>query len=104
MEPGKLQRCLKEYTEACRIEVVHFHTLRHTFATRCAEVGFDMKTLSEILGHSNISVTLNQYVHPNLEQKRENMCLTMQGCYGWNPLKNAQVFGIYKFLNCGILK
>ena len=73
MEPRKLQRRLKEYTEACRIEAVHFHTLRHTFATRCVEVGFDMKTLSEILGHSNISVTLNQYVHPNLEQKRENM-------------------------------
>lgn len=73
MEPRKLQRRLKEYTEECHIQGVHFHTLRHTFATRCIEAGFDAKTLSEILGHSNISVTLNQYVHPNLEQKRENM-------------------------------
>lgn len=73
MEPRKLQRRLKEYTEACRMKGVHFHTLRHTFATRCIEAGFDVKTLSEILGHSNISVTLNQYVHPNLQQKRENM-------------------------------
>ncbi len=73
MEPRKLQRRLKEYTEKCQIQEVHFHTLRHTFATRCMEVGFDVKTLSEILGHSNISVTLNQYVHPNLEQKRQNM-------------------------------
>lgn len=73
MEPRKLQRRLKEYTEECQIKKVHFHTLRHTFATRCIEAGFDVKTLSEILGHSNISVTLNQYVHPNLEQKRENM-------------------------------
>lgn len=73
MDPRKLQRRLKEYTNRCRITEVHFHTLRHTFATRCIEAGFDAKTLSEILGHSDISITLNQYVHPNLEQKRENM-------------------------------
>lgn len=73
MEPRKLQRRLKDYMDQCRIQAVHFHTLRHTFATRCMEAGFDVKTLSEILGHSSISVTLNQYVHPNLEQKRENM-------------------------------
>ena len=73
MEPRKLQRRLKRYTRECCIQEVHFHTLRHTFATRCIEVGFDAKTLSEILGHSNINITLNQYVHPNLNQKRENM-------------------------------
>ena len=73
MEPRKLQRRLKDYMDQCRIPSAHFHTLRHTFATRCIEAGFDAKTLSEILGHSNISVTLNQYVHPSLEQKRENM-------------------------------
>lgn len=73
MEPRKLQRRLKDYMTQCQISSVHFHTLRHTFVTRCIEAGFDVKTLSEILGHSNISVTLNQYVHPNLEQKRENM-------------------------------
>ena len=73
MEPRKLQRRLKTYTEDCSIQEIHFHTLRHTFATRCIEVGFDVKTLSEILGHSNTSITLNQYVHPNLDQKRENM-------------------------------
>lgn len=73
MDPRKLQRRLKKYTEICGIKEVHFHTLRHTFATRCIEVGFDMKTLSEILGHSNISVTMNQYVHPSLDSKRENM-------------------------------
>lgn len=73
MEPRKLQRRLKKYIDACGLKEVHFHTLRHTFATRCIEVGFDVKTLSEILGHSNIGVTLNQYVHPNMELKRENM-------------------------------
>ena len=73
MDPRKLQRRLKKYLEECSIEKAHFHTLRHTFATRCVEVGFDVKTLSEILGHSNIHITLNQYVHPNLDLKRENM-------------------------------
>lgn len=73
MEPRKLQRRLKKYTEECGIDGVHFHTLRHTFATRCVEAGFDMKTLSEILGHSNVATTMNLYVHPNLELKRKNM-------------------------------
>lgn len=73
MEPRKMQRYLKSCLMECDIPEVHFHTLRHTFATRCIEVGFDVKTLSEILGHANISITMNQYVHPDLEQKRENM-------------------------------
>lgn len=73
MDPRKLQRRLKGYTERCGMEEVHFHTLRHTFATRCVEAGFDVKTLSEILGHSNIGITMNQYVHPNMDLKRENM-------------------------------
>ena len=52
---------------------VHFHTLRHTFATRCIELGFDVKTLSEILGHANTTITMNRYVHPSMDLKRENM-------------------------------
>ena len=51
----------------------HFHTLRHTFATRCIEVGFDVKSLSEILGHANVSITLNRNVHPSMELKQKNM-------------------------------
>ena len=50
-----------------------FHALRHTFATRCIELGFDMKTLSEIMGHSNISITMQRYVHPSMEQKKAQM-------------------------------
>ncbi len=73
MDPRQLQRRLKSYVLACDIKKVHFHTLRHTFATRCVEAGFDIKTLSEILGHSNVNITLNQYVHPDLNLKRENM-------------------------------
>lgn len=47
--------------------------MRHTFATRGIEVGFDVKSLSEILGHSNINITMNRYVHPSMELKRQNM-------------------------------
>lgn len=50
-----------------------FHALRHTFATRGIESGFDTKSLSEILGHSDVTTTLRCYVHPSLEQKRRQM-------------------------------
>ena len=50
-----------------------FHTLRHTFATRCVESGFDSKSLSEILGHANVNTTLQRYVHPSMELKKEQM-------------------------------
>lgn len=47
-----------------------YHGLRHSFATRCIEAGCDYKTVSVLLGHSDISTTLNLYVHPNMEQKK----------------------------------
>ena len=50
---------------------MRFHGLRHSFATRCIESKCDYKTVSVLLGHSNISTTLNLYVHPSLEQKRK---------------------------------
>lgn len=52
------------------IPKLKYHGLRHSFATRCIEAGCDYKTLSVLLGHSNISITLNLYVHPNMEQKK----------------------------------
>lgn len=55
------------------LEDINFHALRHTFATRCIEQGVDVKTLSEVLGHSNVSITLNAYVHPSLENKRNQL-------------------------------
>lgn len=73
MEPRALQYRLNRYTMACGLEGVHFHTLRHTFATRCVEVGFEIKSLSEILGHSTTTITLDRYVHSSLKLKRDNM-------------------------------
>ena len=62
IEPRTLQNRLKAILASCNIKDAHFHTLRHTFATRCVEVGFDPKSLSEILGHSNIATT-QLYTH-----------------------------------------
>lgn len=73
MEPRTLQYRLKKYADECEIEGLHFHTLRHTFATRCVESGFEIKSLSEVLGHSNSRTTLDLYVHPSMELKRSNM-------------------------------
>ncbi len=50
---------------------IRFHALRHTFATRCIEAGGDCKTVSELLGHSTVNLTLNLYVHPQMAQKRQ---------------------------------
>ena len=73
MEPRTLQYRIAKYTKACGLEGGHAHTLRHTFATRAVEVGFEIKSLSEVLGHANTSITLERYVHSSMELKRENM-------------------------------
>lgn len=72
-EPRSMQYRLTRVTRECGLEGVHFHTLRHSFATRCVEVGFEIKTLSEILGHSTTGITLDRYVHASMELKMINM-------------------------------
>ena len=52
---------------------INFHGLRHTFATRCVELGVDIKSLSQILGHANVAVTLNTYVHPSMDAMRKQL-------------------------------
>lgn len=73
IEPRTLENIFKRYLKECNMPDINYHALRHTFATRCIEAGFDIKSLSEILGHANVNITLNRYVHSSLEQKRENM-------------------------------
>lgn len=73
IEPRTMQNKFKKILKSIGIEDTNFHTLRHTFATRCIELGFDVKSLSEILGHATVNITMNRYVHPTLEMKKENM-------------------------------
>lgn len=71
--PRTLQNRFKNYLKSAGVNITNFHVLRHTFATRCIENGMDIRTLSEILGHSSVNITLQRYVHPSLEAKRESM-------------------------------
>lgn len=73
IEPRSLENIFKRYLRECGMQEINYHALRHTFATRCIESGFDVKSLSEILGHGSVNITLNRYVHSSIEQKRKNM-------------------------------
>lgn len=81
MEPRTYQNKFQKYLKAAGVEQKNFHALRHTFATNCINSGTDVKSLSEILGHSDVKVTLNRYVHPTLETKRQYMN-TLSSIYG----------------------
>ena len=73
VEPRIMQYRFKAVLKNSSVESANFHSLRHTFATRCIELGFDVKSLSEILGHASVNITMNRYVHPSLELKKQNM-------------------------------
>ena len=70
MESRTMQNRFKAVLKNCGIRNANFHLLRHTYATVCIESGFDAKTVSELLGHSNVNITLNRYVHSSMELKR----------------------------------
>ena len=72
-EPRTYRNYYKQFMQSLGLPLIKFHGLRHSFATRCIESKCDYKTVSVLLGHSNISTTLNLYVHPNLEQKKRCM-------------------------------
>ena len=80
LEPRTLQYSFKRYLKEYNIKKIKFHALRHSFATRCMESGMDMKTLSEILGHSDVNVTMTVYVHSTIEHKREKIELMSTYC------------------------
>lgn len=73
IEPRTMQYRFKRIIEDNNIRDINYHALRHTFATRCVEANFELKTLSEILGHANVNITLNRYVHSSLDLKISNM-------------------------------
>lgn len=71
LEPRSYRAYYLRLLRMLGIQKVKFHGLRHSFATRCIESGCDYKTISAILGHADISTTLNLYVHPDISQKRK---------------------------------
>ena len=71
VEPRNYQYNFREILKKSKIKRYKFHTLRHTFATNCIEAGMDIKSLSEILGHADVSITLNIYVHSSDKAKRK---------------------------------
>lgn len=75
VEPRTVQYRFAKTLHNADLPSFHYHSLRHLFATRCVELGFDVKTLSEILGHSSVEVTLNRYIHSDMDHKRTCMSL-----------------------------
>lgn len=73
IEPRSLEIHFKNVLREAGIKDVNFHALRHTFATNMIEAGCDPKTLSELLGHSDVQLTLRTYVHSSYELKQKNI-------------------------------
>lgn len=71
IEPRTYRRFYKKILKKANITNINFHGLRHTFATNCIKLGIDYKTVSELLGHATINITLNLYVHPEMSQKKK---------------------------------
>ena len=73
IEPRAMQYRFRTILKNAKLPSIHFHALRHIFASNCIKLGFDVKALSELLGHSSVEITLNRYVHSSFDQKREYM-------------------------------
>ena len=73
LEPRNMQHRFKRLLVLAGVRDIKFHTTRHCFATRALELGFDMKTLSEILGHASVAVTMRKYAHTQDSHKRKSM-------------------------------
>ena len=81
MDPRTYQKRFHAYLKQANLRDTHFHTLRHTFATNCIIAGADVKSVSEMLGHSDVKITLNRYVHPSIDTKRSHLNL-LDSIYG----------------------
>lgn len=73
MEPRVCLRKFKKIVSELNMEHYTFHACRHTYATRCVELGIDAKILSELLGHSSVRTTLDRYVHPSMDFKKSQV-------------------------------
>lgn len=71
IEPRTYRKHFEKALKINNLKHINFHSLRHTFATNCISLGVDYKTVSELLGHANVNITLNLYVHPRMSQKKK---------------------------------
>lgn len=71
LEPRSYQDTFKKILSKAKVKRRNFHATRHFFASNCIEVGMDIKTLSKILGHANVQITLNTYVHSSKKQMKK---------------------------------
>lgn len=71
IEPRTYRKYFDKVLKDIKINHINFHALRHTFATNCISLGIDYKTVSELIGHANVNITLNLYVHPRMSQKKK---------------------------------
>lgn len=71
IEPRNYQYTFHKIQNNINIPNYNFHILRHTFATDCIKINMDVKSLSKILGHANVNITLNKYVHPSFESTKK---------------------------------
>ena len=97
IEPRTLQRRFKSILKKADLPSVSYHSLRHAFATNCLQAGFDVKTLSEILGHASVETTLNRYVHTSMEQKIKCMALLELKAYLPSELSSDTLQNALKF-------
>lgn len=79
-EPRTIQRRFQRIVTRLGLKGVHFHTLRHSFATRLLELGTDIKTVSSLLGHGSVHTTLDFYAHSLLDQQRAAVNRLAQAC------------------------
>ena len=82
VDPRTIQLFYKQTLEELQIPYLNFHCLRHTFATRCITMGWDVRTLSEVLGHSDIKITMEYYFHSSMEYKKLQMQLQLAAVAG----------------------
>lgn len=82
VEPRCYRKSIRAYLRQAEIRPVRPHTLRHTFATTCLQAGCDIKTLSELLGHANPNITLQRYVHSDMNRKRKEIDRIFSTRYG----------------------
>ena len=99
IEPRTLQRRFKSILKKADLPSVSYHSLRHAFATNCLQAGFDVKTLSEILGHASVETTLNRYVHTSMERKIACMALLESKVYSPSELSSDTLQNEPKFLD-----